>query len=74
MRVEAVRVENGFLIPFDEGLQDIAQDKIWLDVEIVDPASSEEGYQALDQIVGLCESGQADAALHHDQHIYKKQP
>ena len=74
MRVEAVRVENGFLIPFDKGLQDITQDRVWMDVEIVEPTLSDEGYQALDQIVGLCESDQTDAALHHDQHIYKKKP
>lgn len=72
--VEAIRVEDGFLIPFQEGLPDTSQDRIWLEVELVDPAASQNGYQALDQIVGLCESGQPDAALHHDSHIYKKRP
>lgn len=36
MKVEAIKVENGFLIPFDNTFKNVAQDKILLQVEIIE--------------------------------------
>ena len=35
MHVEAIKVENGFLIPFVERLQDIKQEKVLLDITVL---------------------------------------
>lgn len=64
MRVEAIKVEDGFLIPFNETFEKNGQDKILLEVEIVDRQKMEEGYALLDEMVGLYESDRSDAALH----------
>jgi transcription antitermination factor NusG len=37
MKVEAIKVEDGFLIPFKGNLEKIQKDKIWLEVEIIEP-------------------------------------
>jgi hypothetical protein len=71
MKVEAIRVENGFLIPFNETLLKIEQDKILIEVEIVAPNRLEEGYAILDELVGFCESDRTDASLNHDAIIYE---
>jgi len=72
MRVEAIKVSNGFLIPRIGRFQNLEQDKILLEVEIVDQNGAEQGYAALDQLIGLCETGRADASLKHDEIIYSK--
>ena len=41
MRIEAMRVENGFLIPFVDGLQLIKRDTILLDVKVIEPEEDE---------------------------------
>jgi hypothetical protein len=71
MRIEAVKVAEGFLIPLREGFQNITQERILLEVEIIDPAQVEAGYAALDQLVGLCETGDTAASVEHDQRVYR---
>jgi len=53
MKVEAIKVENGFLIPFNETLEKIKEDKILLEVEIIEPNKLEEGYTILDKLQNL---------------------
>ncbi len=74
MRVEALKVENGFLIPFKNWPARIQQDRIMLDVEIVELARLEEGYAMLDKLVGFCTSERADASVNHDAIIYGAEP
>jgi hypothetical protein len=71
MKVEAIKVENGFLIPFNESLEQIKGDKILLEVEIIETEQLEEGYAILDKLVGFCESNQTDASVNHDAIIYQ---
>lgn len=72
MHVEALKLENGFLIPRIGIFEKLTQDKIWLKVELVAPPSAEEDYAALDQIIGLCNTGKTDASVNHDQILYGK--
>ena len=71
MKVEAIKVENGFLIPFNEVLKKIKEDKILIEVEIIEQNKLEEGYAILDELVGFCESDQTDASVNHDAIIYQ---
>ena len=71
MKVEAIKVENGFLIPFNETLKRIKEDKILIEVEIIEQNKLEEGYAILDELVGFCESNQTDASVNHDAIIYQ---
>jgi len=71
MKVEATKVENGFLIPFNETFEKIKCDKILLEVEILEPNRLEEGYAILDELVGFCESSRTDASVNHDAIIYE---
>ena len=71
MKVEAIKVENGFLIPFNEVLKKIKEDKILIEVEIIEQNKLEEGYAILDELVGFCESNQTDASVNHDAIIYQ---
>ena len=74
MKVEAIKVEKGFLIPFNEILEKINKNKIILDIEIIEEAKLEEGYAILDEMVGFCESNKTDASIGHDEIIYKLEP
>ena len=69
MRVEATRTADGLLIPMVDEFRRIDRDRIVLDVELVDLDESND-YSALDRLVGLCESGRADASVNHDKIIY----
>ncbi|HAO23106.1 MAG: hypothetical protein BWK80_56320 [Desulfobacteraceae bacterium IS3] len=69
MRVEAIKISDGFLIPMIEAFREIRQNKVLLDVQILDPVQSDE-YAALDQLIGLCETKQTDASVNHDAIIY----
>ncbi len=71
MKVEAIKVENGFLIPFNETLKKIKEDKILIEVEIIEQNKLEEGYAILDELIGFCESNQTDASVNHDAIIYQ---
>lgn len=71
MKVEAIKVENGFLIPYNESFKKIKQDKILLEVEIIDQQKLEKGYAILDELVGCCESQRTDASVNHDAIIYE---
>ena len=71
MKVEAIKVENGFLIPFNETLKKIKADKILLDIKIIGRNQLEEGYSILDELVGFCESNRTDASVNHDAIIYQ---
>jgi hypothetical protein len=41
MRIEAQKVENGFLIPFVDGLKTIKRDKILLEVTLIEQEEDE---------------------------------
>ena len=71
MKVEAIKVEDGFLIPFNGTLEKIEQDRIMLEVEIIESDKLEEGYAILDELVGFCESNRTDASINHDAIIYE---
>lgn len=68
MKTEAIKVENGFLIPMNDILERIKNDRIIVELEIVDPPEID--YSALDDIVGLCETNKSDASVGHDRIIY----
>ena len=71
MKVEAKKIENGFLIPFKDKLRNIKQDKILLEIEIIEKDKLDEGYAILDELVGFCESNKKDASVNHDAIIYE---
>lgn len=71
MKVEALKVENGFLIPFNKTLEKIKQGKILLEIEIIEPEKVDQGDAILDELVGFCESNRSDASVNHDTIIYK---
>jgi hypothetical protein len=70
MRVEAIKVPEGLLIPVSEGFRDLAQDRILLEVEVIDPAKADEGYEVLDHLLGIGETGDTSASVEHDQRVY----
>ncbi len=72
MQVEALKLENGFLIPRVGILEKLTQDRIWLRVEVIAHPDAGDEYSALDQIVGLCNTGRTDASVNHDQILYGK--
>ncbi|MCI0495584.1 hypothetical protein L0Z72_11330 [candidate division KSB1 bacterium] len=71
MKVEAIKMENGLLIPFNKTLEKIKQAKILLEIEIIEPEKVDQGYAILDELVGFCESEQTDASIKHDKIIYE---
>jgi len=71
MRVKAIKVDDGILIPFQEGLQDIKTKNFFLDIELIEALPQEEDYRALDTLVGFYETGDTDASIEHDQRIYR---
>ena len=73
MRVEAIKVPEGFLIPFENGFPDLPHEKITIDIEILDPLPPGTDYSALDQLVGLCGTKDATASIQHDERIYRRQ-
>ncbi len=66
MKTEAIKVENGFLIPMNDVLRGIKKDKILVKLEIVDPPG-EVDYSHLDDIIGLCKTNKTDASINHDK-------
>ncbi len=72
MTVEAIKVQNGFLIPFNEPLRKIAHDRILLEIAILEQKQIEEGYAILDELAGFCASGRTDASIKHDDIVYGK--
>lgn len=74
MRVEAIKIKNGLFIPMNDSLREIHQEKILLDIAIVEPLQ-DDAYDPLDQLIGLCATKRTDASLNHDAIIYgtKKQ-
>ena len=71
MKVEAIKVENGFLIPFNETLAKIETDRIIIEFKIIEPNRLDEGYAILDELVGFAESERTDASIKHDAIIYE---
>ena len=82
MRVEVHRTEKGFLIPMVGEFKDLEQDKITIEVEIIeallskdsipnDKAAEDNIYAAMDEMVGMCDSGKSDGSVNHDQIIYE---
>ena len=69
MKVEAQKRAGGLFIPMNDALQSVKQDRILLDIQILDPDTAAD-YSALDQLVGLCETGRTNASIKHDQQIY----
>jgi hypothetical protein len=74
MRVKGVKVTEGILIPYQDGLERIADDQVILDIEFVSTVVEEPDYTALDELIGLCETGEATASTQHDQRIYRRRP
>ena len=72
MRVKAIKVEQGILIPYQEGLTDVQNGQLFLDIELVDAPLRDDDYKALDDLVGLCETGDATASIEHDKRIYRR--
>lgn len=70
MRVQALKIEDGFLIPLTGEFKRIKHDKVLLEIEIVDQNKVDVDYSAIDQLVGLCETGKTDASVNHDRIIY----
>jgi len=70
MRVQAQKIDDGFLIPLTGEFKSIKQDKVLLEIEIVDQNKVDVDYSALDQLVGLCETGKTDASVNHNRIIY----
>ena len=70
MRVEAIKKKNGIFIPMSDSLREIHQEKILLDIEIVEPIQ-DDAYEALDQLIGLCATKRTDASLNHNAIIYR---
>ncbi len=71
MKMEAIRVENGFFIPSNETLEKVKEDKIIIDVEIPAQKTEVDGYAILDEMIGFCESNRSDASVNHDEIIYE---
>jgi hypothetical protein len=69
MKVEAIKIDEGLLIPMSDEFKDLKQDKVLLEIEILEPLQVVD-YSALDQLIGLCETNHTDASLDHDAHIY----
>ncbi len=72
MKVEAIKTENGFLIPLTGRFKNIKKDKILLELEVLDPEIIEEVYDPLDQLIGICETGIKDASVNHDRILYSE--
>lgn len=73
MRVEAIKREDGLYLPMTDLFKTITQNKIWLNVEIIEPSQEIDGYAVLDQILGFCNTEQEDASVNHDRVIYMKE-
>ncbi|MGD9731345.1 MAG: hypothetical protein AB7U45_04115 [Desulfamplus sp.] len=73
MRVEAIKREDGLYLPMTDLFKTITQNKIWLNVEIIEPSQEIDGYAVLDQILGFCNTERADASVNHDRVIYRKE-
>ena len=71
MKVEAFKRGNGLFIPMNEFLTKIPAERVVLNIEFLEPLHVGD-YDALDQLVGLCETGIADASVHHDSRIYTR--
>ncbi len=71
MRVEATKVENGLLIPFNQIRKKVEQEKVLLDIEFIDPHQIEAGYAILEELVGINASTRSDASVNHDAIIYE---
>lgn len=71
MKVEAFKQGNGLFIPMNELLEKIPDERVVLNIEFLEPLHGGD-YDALDQLVGLCETGIADASAHHDSRIYTR--
>ena len=76
MKVEAFKQGNGLFIPMNELLEKIPAERVVLNIEFLEPLHvggyDAGGYDALDQLLGLCETGIADASAHHDSCTAKK--
>jgi hypothetical protein len=68
MKVEAIKVENGFLIPMTEAFKRIRNDRILLEIEILDSCEAED-YAALDGLIGMCETKRTDASVNQDESL-----
>jgi hypothetical protein len=72
MRVEAIRRDEGILIPFVEGFANIKGDHVLLDIEMASEPSGDD-YSDLESIIGMCSTGHKDGSMRHDEVIYRKE-
>ena len=70
MKVEAIKRQDGLYIPMLDVFKTIKQDKIWVEIEILEAVEESDGYTLLDQLVGLCQTDRTDASVKHDTIIY----
>lgn len=71
MKVEAIKQKDGLFIPMNEVFANIPAQRMLVDIEILDPVQ-EGAYDALDQMIGICETGITDASHDHDSRIYRR--
>ncbi len=72
MRVEAIRRDEGILIPLVEGFENIKGDHVLLDIEMAAEPTGDD-YSDLESIIGLCSTGRKDGSMRHDEMIYRKE-
>jgi len=69
MKVEAIKQEDGLFIPMNAVFANIPAQRMLVDIEILDPIQNG-AYDALDQLIGICETGVTEASHDHDARIY----
>ncbi|MEW5766151.1 MAG: hypothetical protein AB1797_00790 [bacterium] len=72
MKVEAIKQEDGLYIPMIDIVKTMPQQKIWVDIEVIEPPEETDGYALLDQIIGLCHTDREDASVNHDKILYTR--
>lgn len=69
MRVEAIMQEDGLFIPMNDALAKIPRQRLFVEIKVLEDVR-ENTYDALDQLVGICETGISNASVDHDDRIY----
>ncbi|MEW6619997.1 MAG: hypothetical protein AB1422_11790 [bacterium] len=72
MQVEAIKREDGLYIPMIDIVKTMPQQKIWVDIEVIEPTEETDGYALLDQMIGLCHTNQEDASVNHNKILYTR--
>ncbi len=72
MRVEALRTENGFFIPINEELRNVRQDRIILEIKIINNENESCGLSETDNFYGIFETKDRDwvKQITEDKDVY----